>query len=43
MSTDEYQDLYDREAIAIRVVECFPKEEWQTQPVMENTDGKEES
>jgi uncharacterized protein len=29
---EEYQRLYDREAIASRVVEVYPKESWQVQP-----------
>ena len=31
-SARDYQDLYDREAIASRVVEVLPKESWQVQP-----------
>jgi hypothetical protein len=35
----EYKDLYDRNAIAGRVVECLPKESWQVTPwVYESSD-----
>ncbi len=30
----DYQDLYDREAVATRVVEVLPKESWQIQPIL---------
>lgn len=29
---DQYQELYDREAVAARVVEVWPSETWQVQP-----------
>lgn len=29
-----YQDLYDREGIATRVVQVYPRESWQTQPTV---------
>ena len=32
ITPEAYQDLYEREAIAARVVEVIPKECWQTQP-----------
>ncbi len=36
----DYQTLFDRDSLAARVVEVFPKESWQTQPtVYENEDG----
>ena len=34
ISIDAYQDLYDREAIAARVVEVLPRECWQVQPTV---------
>ena len=40
----KYQDLFDREPIANRVVEVFPKECWQTQPeVYEDEDLEKET
>ena len=39
-SPQEYYDLYDRDPIAARVVELFPKECWQVQPtVYEEEEG----
>lgn len=32
ISPEFYQQLYDRESVAARVVECFPRETWQTHP-----------
>ena len=38
----EYKDMYDREAIATRVVEVMPQESWLVQPeVFETEDGRE--
>lgn len=34
ISADKYQDLYDREAVAARVVQVFPRETWQVQPTV---------
>lgn len=42
INATEYQDLYDRECIAARVVELYPKESWQVQPsVFESEDADE--
>ena len=41
---DEYQNYFDREAIARRVVECLPMESWQRQPeITEVSDSEEET
>jgi hypothetical protein len=37
-----YQDLYERNAIAARVVEVFPSECWQSQPSIYETEDQEE-
>lgn len=42
INPEEYLQFYDRDAIAARVVEVYPKECWQTQPsVYETEDGEE--
>src|SRR6185369_1537296 len=38
ISAQEYQDLYNREAIAARVVEVLPRESWQVQPTVYETE-----
>lgn len=38
MTAVEYQNLYDREAIAARVVEVFPLESWVTEPDVYETE-----
>lgn len=39
LKVQDYRDMYDREAIATRVVEVLPKESWQVQPrVFEDED-----
>ena len=44
LTIDNYKDLYDREAIAARVVEVLPDESWMTQPsVFETEDADEET
>lgn len=41
ISADSFKDLYDREAVACRVVQLMPKETWQNSPwVYESDDGK---
>jgi hypothetical protein len=41
VNAQTYQDLYDREAVAARVVEVYPKETWQVQPtVYEDEDAE---
>lgn len=41
-TADDYQAEYDRNPLAARVVEAFPKESWQVQPeVFEAEEGKE--
>ncbi len=40
LTAQMYQDLYDREAVAARVVEVLPKDCWQTPPtIYESEDG----
>lgn len=34
ISAQDYQDLYDRDAVANRVVQVFPKESWQIPPTV---------
>ena len=42
--TDEtYRNLYDRESIATRVVQVLPKESWQAQPSVFETEDPEET
>ena len=42
ITIQEYKDMYDREAVATRVVEVFPQESWLVQPeVFETEDGRE--
>jgi len=38
----DYQDLYDREGVATRVVEVLPKETWQVQPEIYELEDSEE-
>lgn len=37
LTVDEYRTLYDRESIATRVVEVWPKESWKVQPTIFET------
>lgn len=37
-----YQDLYDREAVAARVVQMLPRETWKVQPEVYESEDKEE-
>jgi hypothetical protein len=32
VTVEDYQDLYDRDAVSTRAVEVFPRESWQVQP-----------
>ncbi len=42
ITVDQYRMLYDREAVAIRVVEVLAKESWQSQPSIYETEDVEE-
>lgn len=40
ITVQDYRDMYDREAIAARVVECLPRESWAVEPtVFEDEDS----
>lgn len=43
VDAQSYQDLYDREPLAARVVQVFPKETWQTQPQVYELEDSEEA
>jgi hypothetical protein len=44
MTAERYRDLYDREAIAARVVDVLPEESWMIQPeVFETEDNEQET
>lgn len=42
LTAEQYYDLYTRDAIAARVVECVPRAVWQKQPTIYEDDGAEE-
>lgn len=41
LTPQQYQQLYDRNPYAARVVECMPKESWQTTPTVWEDEGEE--
>jgi hypothetical protein len=41
LTPHQYQQLYDRNPYAARVVECMPKESWQTTPTVWEDEGEE--
>ncbi len=42
ITVEQYQELYDREALATRVVEVFPEESWAVQPKLYQTEDTNE-
>lgn len=42
LTPQKYQELYDREAVAARVVEYFPHETWQVQPTVYESEEADE-